>query len=90
LHPAIHGALGIVESFRKDNPPGVWTISGSWGGEIIHDLHYDSSLRKRAAELLLRNVIHEDGTLIPNGSEEEQRSFDSTCRKLHRYLTSQP
>jgi hypothetical protein len=27
--------------------------------------------------------------LIYNGSEEEQRSLDSTCRKLHRFL-SQP
>ena len=60
------------------------------GGEIIRDLNYDPSLRKVAADRLLRNVIHEDGgPLIHNGSEEEQRSFDSTCRKLHRFL-SQP
>lgn len=58
------------------------------GGEIIRDLNEDPSLRKVAAERLLRNVIHEDGgPLIHNGSEEEQRSFDSTCRKLHRFLT---
>jgi hypothetical protein len=25
--------------------------------------------------------------LLYHGSEEEQRSFDSTCRKLHRFLT---
>jgi hypothetical protein len=57
------------------------------GGEIIRDLHEDPSLRKVAAERLLRKVIHEDGgPLIHNGSEEEQRSFDSTCRKLHRFL----
>jgi hypothetical protein len=41
-----------------------------------------------AADRLLRNVIHENGgPLIYNGSEEEQRSLDSTCRKLHRFLT---
>jgi hypothetical protein len=58
------------------------------GGEIIRDLNYDPCLRKVAAEQLLRNVIYEDGgPLIHNGSEEEQRSFDSTCRKLHRFLT---
>jgi len=58
------------------------------GGEIIRDLNYDPSLRKVAAEQLLRNVIYEDGgPLIHNGTEEEQRSFDSTCRKLHRFLT---
>jgi hypothetical protein len=58
------------------------------GGEIIRDLHYDPSLRKMAAERLLRNVIHEDGgPLLHNGSEEEQRSLDATCRKFHRFLT---
>jgi hypothetical protein len=62
------------------------------GGEIIRDLHYDPSLRKVAAEKLLRKVVHEDGgPLLHSGSEDEQRSFDSTCRKLHRFLTqSQP
>jgi hypothetical protein len=60
------------------------------GGEIIRDLHEDSSLRKLAAERLLRKVIHEDGgPLVHHGSEDEQRSFDSTCRKLYRFL-SQP
>jgi len=58
------------------------------GGEIIRDLHEDPSLRKVAVHRLLRDVIHADGgPLIHNGSEEEQRSFDSTCRKFHRFLT---
>lgn len=61
----------------------VWIL----GGEIIRDLHYDPSLRKRAADQLLRNAIHQDGgPLVHNGSEEAQRSFDATCRKLHRFL----
>jgi hypothetical protein len=61
----------------------LWAL----GGEIIRDLHYDPSLRKRAADRLLRHAIHEDGgPLVHNGSEEEQRSFDATCRKLHRFL----
>src|ERR1700730_2385857 len=60
------------------------------GGEIIRDLNYDPSLRKMAADRLLRNVLHEyGGPLIHNGSEEEQRSLDSPCHKLHRFL-SQP
>ena len=33
-------------------------------------------------------MIGDDGgPLIHNGSEEEQSSFDSTCRNLHRFLT---
>ena len=60
------------------------------GEEIIRDLNYTPSLRKVAAKQLLRDVVHADGgPLIHNGSEEEQRSLDSTCRRLHRFL-SQP
>lgn len=60
------------------------------GGEIIRDLNDDPSLRKVTADRLLRDALHGDGgPLIHNGSEEAQRSFDSTCRKLHRFL-SQP
>ena len=48
----------------------------------------EPSLRKISAEQLVRNVVHEDGgPLIHNGREDEQRSFDSTCRKFHRLLT---
>jgi hypothetical protein len=64
-------------------------VNNLWllGGEIIRDLNHDPSLRKIAAQQLLRNVVGVDGgPLIYNGSEEEQRSLDSTCRKLHRSL----
>jgi hypothetical protein len=58
------------------------------GGEIIRDLNYNPSLRKKTAEHHLRHAVYEDGgPLIHNGSEEDQRSFDATCRKLHRFLT---
>ena len=62
----------------------MWVL----GGEIIRDVNEEPRLRKRSAEQLVRNVIHEDGgPLIHNGWEDEQRSFDSTCRKFHRFLT---
>jgi hypothetical protein len=52
------------------------------GGEIIRDLNEDPSLRKVAAARILSDVIHaEGGPLIHYGSEEAQRSFDSTCSK---------
>ena len=58
------------------------------GGEIIRDVNEDPSLRKALADKLVRDVIEfEGGPLIHNGAEDEQRSFDSTCRKLHRFLT---
>jgi hypothetical protein len=62
----------------------LWTL----GGEIIRDLHYDPARRKWTADRLLRDAVHPDGgPAVHNGSEEQQRSFDSTCRKLHRFLT---
>src|SRR5258708_1369843 len=58
------------------------------GGEIIRHLHHDPSLRKLAADRLLRDAIFADGgPLIHNGSEEEQRAFSSTSPKLYRFLT---
>jgi hypothetical protein len=57
------------------------------GGEIIRDLNDDPRLRKVAADRLLRDVLHGDGgPLVHHDSEEAQQSFDSTCRKLHRFL----
>ncbi len=65
----------------------LWVL----GGEIIRDLNEDPSLRKVSTDRLLRKAVYEDGgPLIHNGSEEEQRSFDWTCRKLHRFLTQSP
>ncbi len=77
---------GLSRKTIRRHIDNLWLL----GGEIIRDLNEDPSLRKVAAERLLRNMTHEDGgPLIHNGLEDEQRSFDSTCRKLHRFL-SQP
>jgi hypothetical protein len=68
-------------------------IDNLWmlGGEIIRDLNQDPSLRKVAAYRLLGDVVHADGgPLIHNGSEEAQRCFDSTCRKLPPLPQSTP
>jgi hypothetical protein len=62
----------------------LWVL----GGEIIRDLNEDPALRKLPVERVLQDVIDTDGgPLIHNGSEEEQYSFDSTCRRFHRFLT---
>jgi hypothetical protein len=66
----------------------TWTTSGCQVEKSSATSNYHPSLRKMAADRLLRNVIHQDGSpLIHNGSEEQQRPFDSTCRKLHRFLS---
>jgi hypothetical protein len=61
----------------------VWAL----GGEFIRDLHNDASLRKKPVDLVIRRMIECDGPLLYHGDEDQQRSFDSTCRKLRRFLT---
>jgi len=76
-------ASGLSTKTIRQHVDNLWSL----GGEIIRDLHYDPSLRKNTAERLLQGAIHADGgPLVHNGSEEAQRSFDSTCRKLYRFL----
>jgi len=75
---------GLSPQTVRQHVDNLWSL----GGEIIRDLHYDPSLRKRTAEWLLHDAVHQDGgPLVHNGSEEGQRSFDATCRKLHRFLS---
>jgi len=75
---------GISRKTVRRHVDNLWLL----GGEIIRDLNEDPSLRKLAVERLLSQVISEGGgPLLHNGSEEEQRSFDLTCRNLHRFLS---
>jgi hypothetical protein len=65
----------------------VWAL----GGEIIRDLNEAPFLRRKSIEQILADRIDEEGGPLLYGmdSKEQQRDFDSTCRKLHRFL-SQP
>jgi len=61
------------------------------GGEIIRDLNETPSLRKVSVQRLLINAIADGGPLLYHcDSEGQQRSFDSTCRKLRRFLGQAP
>jgi hypothetical protein len=62
----------------------MWAL----GGEFIRDLNYDQSLRKRPVEQHLLEMIEDGGPLIYDGGEDQQRSFDSTCRKFRQFLTA--
>jgi hypothetical protein len=66
---------------HRDN---LWLL----GGEIISDLHENPRLRKRPmAQVVFAALDDEGGPPISNSaSEQQQRSFDSTCRKFHRFL----
>ena len=64
-------------------------VDNTWalGGEVIRDLHHDPSLRKKPVDRILLQLIEYGGPLLYHGGEDEQRSFDSTCRKFRRFLT---
>jgi len=62
----------------------LWVL----GGEIIRGLNQDPTLRKMPVEKLLAELLEKDGpSLYHCDSEEQRRSFESTCRKFRRFLT---
>lgn len=67
----------------------LWAL----GGEIIRDLNQNPSLRRKNIEQILDDRIDDEGGPLVYALESEeslQRSFDSTCRKLHRFLSQSP
>jgi hypothetical protein len=61
------------------------------GGEIIRRRQNDPDLAKQSAPDLLLNLIEEDGgpLIWPSITESAQNAFDTTCRKLYRFLNEQ-
>jgi hypothetical protein len=80
-------AQGISRKTRNLHRDNLWLL----GGEIIRDINETPKLRKRPAGELIRAVIDSVGGPLLHGitSEQEQRSFDSTCKKLNRFLAEQ-
>ncbi len=66
----------------------LWAL----GGEIIRDLNKNPPLRRKNIKQILLDVIDGDGGPLIYGvtSEQQQRSFDATCRKLLRFLGQPP
>lgn len=64
----------------------LWAL----GGEIIRRLHEDPSLRRKSMERILDERIDEEGgplVYAMESEEDQQRSLDSTCKKLYRFRT---
>ena len=64
----------------------LWAL----GGEIIRDLNENPSLRRKSIQQILDDRIDDEGGPLVYALESEellQRSFDSTCRKFHRFLS---
>lgn len=75
------GLTGKTLRRHRDN---LWLL----GGELIRRLHEEPRLRRRGViDVVIAAIHHDEGPLIRGGSSEhEQRAFDATCRKLHRFL----
>lgn len=58
------------------------------GGEIIRRRHEDSDLASLPIETLLLQMIDDEGgpLIWPRITETEQKAFDTTARKLYRFL----
>jgi hypothetical protein len=64
---------------------------GLLGGELIWLINQDEDTRdKEPLELLLENIGHGGGPYCSYvQTENEIKSFDSTCRKLYEYLKNE-
>jgi hypothetical protein len=60
------------------------------GGEIIRRLQEEPVWRRTPIKTVLLQLIDDEcGPLIwPTITEQQQDSFDATCRKLHQFLTT--
>ena len=64
----------------------LWAL----GGEIIRDLNENPSLRRKDIEQILADRIDDEGgplVYAMESEEDQQRSFDSTCKRFHRFLS---
>lgn len=79
-------ALHLSRKTLRQHRDNIWAL----GGEVISQLQMDSGLRRQPIEQVVLTLIGDDGgPLLSHGqSDAEQRSFDATCRKLFRFLSS--
>jgi hypothetical protein len=100
--PAGRGLVACFRPFLEDlivsdvSPKTIQKhVDNLWalGGEIIRDLNENPSLRRKPIEHILHDRLDEEGGPLVYALESEeplQRAFDSTCRKLYRFLRQSP
>ncbi len=76
---------GLATKTLKRHRDHLWML----GGEIIRRFHEDPTLRRKPINtVLLESMDPECGPLIwPKITQQQQDSFDATCRKLYQFLT---
>jgi hypothetical protein len=78
-------ALNLSGKTQRKHRDNLWLL----GGEVISRLHQSPRLRKRLMRQVVVDMVDDEGgpLISHRSSEEQQFSFDSTCRKFHRFLT---
>lgn len=77
---------GLTKKTIKRHLTNLWLL----GGEIIRNVSLYEEYSIPASEKLRDSICPDGGPYCRHlDSEEEMRSFDSTCRKLHKYLKEQ-
>ena len=75
---------GLAPSTISRHLSNLWLL----GGEIISKINFDPLLHRKKAAALLEDAVDETGGPYSRhlDTEAEMRSFDATCKKLHKYL----
>jgi hypothetical protein len=60
------------------------------GGEVIRRRQEDEYLARLPVENVIFNLLDDDGgpLIWPRITEQQQNTFDASCRKLYRFLTT--
>ena len=79
-------AQGLSRKTIRNHIDNLWLL----GGELIRSLSRDKSLRNVPPDKLVADSVDEQGGPLCYHlhTEHEQAVFDSTCRKLHKFLKS--
>lgn len=79
---------GLATKTLQRHRDHLWML----GGEIIRRFHEEPALRRQSINIvLLQSMDPECGPLIwPRITQQQQDSFDATCRKLYQFLTTNP
>lgn len=78
--------LGLSRKTRNRHRDNLWRL----GGELIRAIQENPRWRKQPIPHLITSLVDDEGgpLLSDNDFEEDQSSFDSTCRKLARFLAT--
>lgn len=79
--------LDLSRKTLRKHVNNLWRL----GGEIIRRLNETPCLRNVPIEHLVFDLVGEGGPMLYHSdSEEESRSFESTCRTFRRFLEQLP